>query len=144
MIKINVYNSKRVSRNIFVEDNPFHGTLGNLILLKEQYKLLDETWGIDETNYEKVKLHTEFLNEMLAKYGELHCEYCGKQNLKIFHFRDKPNYSIIATTDHFYAASTTPHLAKEKSNFRVCCAKCNNKKGIDVWECKFPYPEHIF
>jgi 5-methylcytosine-specific restriction endonuclease McrA len=48
----------------------------------------------------------------------------------------------MATADHFLPRATYPELAKEYSNLKVCCHKCNQKKKDDIWDestLKYPY-----
>jgi 5-methylcytosine-specific restriction endonuclease McrA len=142
MIKIPVHKNSKFTVTKTVEENPTPGTIGNLILLKEEYKKLDESWGFDTDRFEKMMFNVKFLESMLEKHGELHCEYCGKPHLKIIHWKDKQVNSIMATADHYYPASEYPSLARVVANLRVSCFKCNNDKKTELWECKFPYPEH--
>lgn len=148
MIRIVKYKTKFITETYTVIENPLPGTRANLLLLKQQYRMLDDTpFFLGKSNkhkerYDQMMFNTEFLEEMLAKHGELHCEYCNKQNLVIIHWRETPKPSVMATADHFQSKRDFPELARDKTNLRVACCKCNNKKAAENWECKFPYPEH--
>ena len=65
-----------------VEDDPTPGTLGSHQLLLEQYRLLEKS-----IRFEQLLFNTYFLRKMKAKYKKLHCVYCGKKNLKIYHWK---------------------------------------------------------
>ena len=117
------------------------------MLLQEEYKQLDESWIFDKPDaYAQLQLHTAYLESMLLKHGELHCEYCGKQHLQIIPWQTKKTselLNIMATVDHYDAVQNNPELKKEESNFRVACHPCNNNKQGKKWVCKHPYQEHI-
>lgn len=83
--------------------------------------------------WEQLKFNSEFLKESLEKNGELHCEYCGKDNLTIYEWCEKVNFNDVATVDHFYPKSRYENLKKDKNNLIVSCYGCNNKKKDSVW-----------
>ena len=148
MIEILKKKSKYSRISIKVCENATPGTWGSHQLLLDQYKEEDCSWIGTPSNpnpaYLQMKFNTEWLESILAKYGELHCEYCGKSELKIYQWWEKPNKSILATTDHFFPKKDFPHLAKEPGNFVVCCDSCNSKKRervVNKSAIKFPYPE---
>jgi 5-methylcytosine-specific restriction endonuclease McrA len=94
--------------------------------------------------FKQMLYNTKFLQIMIEQHGELHCEFCGKKGLKLYHWKyDKiKNYDDMATVDHFLPISEYPELAKEHSNLKVCCHECNQEKKDDIWDIstlKFPY-----
>ena len=125
------------------------GTWGSHQLLLEQYKRLDEEWITDEGSisgaWKQLNFNTQWLEYMLKKYGELHCEWCPKKYLYIKAWNgSKIPGRHMATVDHFFPRSTHPHLAFNKKNLLVSCEKCNNKrrhKYANKELIKFPYPE---
>lgn len=121
---------------------PTPGTWGShQLYLNELRKLSIEsekpTW------LESVEFNEAYLAEVLAQYGELHCEYCGKTGLRIYTWKlQAGNKKDMATVDHFFPKSKYPNLIFEKNNFLVACSKCNSKKGdemCDVSMIKHPY-----
>ena len=146
MIKILVKKNEKFIETVTVEDNPSLGTRGNLLLLKEHLKLQDAAWIKNSPNkFRQLEFNTKFLTDMLEKHGELHCEYCGLEGLKIIPWnvhKSKKDYYTLATTDHFYSKQEARHLAFDFANCRVACFKSNNNKKTHIWECKHPYLEH--
>lgn len=153
MIKIRVHKSGagKITQILSIADNPTPGTWGSHQLLLEQLKREDEDWiewdgampGISMGRFKQLHFNTQFLEYILAKYGELHCEYCGKPHLKIYSWKEKPGKDV-ATADHFHARSTNKHLAFNRQNLLVSCGKCNWNKGKKVGEIghiRFYYPE---
>lgn len=142
MIKIRVSKNKIAKVRIYVEENPSPGTYGNLLLLKEQYKLLDETWVLSNPDkFARMKFNEALLDEILLQEGELHCEYCGRKDLVICHWPSKI-HDNCATVDHFIPVVHDAQLSFEKNNLFVACLECNNKKGEKIWpkeRIKFPY-----
>ena len=132
-----IIRSKRnnVTVRITVIDDPTPGTFGSHQLLLDEYRLLEKS-----LHFEQLLFNTYFLRRMKSKYGNLHCVYCGRKNLRIYHWRefagDRKN---MATADHFIPKSVSPDLAKDEGNLRVACQKCNNDKKSHNWEEKFPY-----
>lgn len=123
---------------------PKSGSYADYILLKQEYRKLDPSsvFGDNPKAVEKLKqllFNTEFLEEMKAAYGTLHCVYCGEQDLQIYYWWEHKRRDNQATADHFIPKSKDPELAFDKSNLRVCCLKCNNKKHSHLWKEKFPY-----
>lgn len=118
-------------------ENPTPGSWGDYQLLLHEYRNLDETYKY--TDFEQMKFNYNFLKDKELDYGPLWCVYCGKEELVIYHWRDKHYFYNMATADHFLPKSKYPELARKKSNLRVCCHSCNNKKGNEIWEEKFPY-----
>jgi len=81
------------------------------------------------------------LKKINKKEGSLHCEYCGKDDLKVYDWCEKVKLSDVATVDHFYPKSKYKELKKNEKNFIISCYKCNNKKRDKLWEIekiKFP------
>lgn len=145
MIKIIRFGSRSHTIQYTVQENPTPGSFGDYLLLKQYYRELDESramFGSDPKRskiFEQLLFNTEFLNSRLKEYSELHCEYCGKQNLVIFHWTTKPDKAIMATCDHILPRSTHPHLAKDMNNCAVACDDCNQRKKTKVWQKCFPY-----
>jgi 5-methylcytosine-specific restriction endonuclease McrA len=91
--------------------------------------------------WEQLIFNTEFLKNTLSEFSKLNCEYCGKENLKIYEWCHKSNVSDMATADHFYPKSKYEELKQNEKNLIVCCHDCNNKKKDDIWslsEIKHP------
>ena len=88
----------------------------------------------NEEKWEQLLFNYNLLTEIKKKNGELHCEYCGKPELKIYKWYERLNKKDVATVDHFLPKSQYPDLAKEPTNLIVCCDSCNNKKGDKLWE----------
>lgn len=134
MIIIPLNNSIYRRVQVSICENPTPGTWGSHQLLLHEYRNLciNDKW-------EQLHFNYDFLKDMEIGYGPLWCVYCGKEELKIYHWREKPNYSDMATADHFIPRSEAPELSKVRSNLRVCCWDCNNKKGSDRWKEEFPY-----
>lgn len=142
MIKIlkKLSGANKISVSVTVNEDASPGTWGNLQLLNDYYRSLDDGW-MSTDRYKQLEFNTAFLEETLKEFGELHCEYCGKPHLKIYKPKEKQGRDV-ATTDHVLPQFTHPHLAMDKTNLRVCCQKCNTKKGHEVWDksrLKFPY-----
>ena len=122
------------------------GSYADYILLKQQYLDIDTTPKISKKagKFKQMLFNTKFLQHMLKEHGELHCEYCGKEDLRLYHWKyDKvKSYDDMATADHFLPRATHPELAKDFDNLKVCCHKCNQDKKDDLWEettLKHPY-----
>ena len=129
---------KGVTVRSTVEDNPTPGTLGSHQLLIESYKLLQKS-----THFEQLLFNTYFLRRMKSIHKDLHCVYCGKKNLRIYHWNEYAGErNNMATADHFIPKSLNPKVfSMDEGNLRVACSKCNTKKGSYYWDEKFPYPE---
>lgn len=143
MIVITKKKEKLLRITVTVCENATPGTWGSHQLLLDQYRECDCSWT-NTPQYEQMIFNENWLRSIEAKYGELHCEYCGKPNLKIIHWYEKPDLNIMATTDHFHPRKTHPHLARETKNFVVACHRCNNSKKAKKYtknDIKFPYPE---
>lgn len=125
-----------VTVRITVEDNPTQGTLGSHELLLDEYRLLQKS-----LKFKQLLFNTYFLRKIKSKYGNLHCVYCGKKNLKIYHWNERRCHrDDMATADHFIPKSINPDIfAMDESNLRVACSNCNNKKADYYWDEKFPY-----
>ena len=133
-----IIRSKRhgVTIRYTVEDEPTPGTYGSHQLLLEMYRLLEKS-----PHFEQLLFNTYFLRKMKSKYGKLHCVYCGRKNLRIYHWNeyagDKRN---MATADHFIPKSVNPAMySMNEDNLRVCCSSCNTKKANHYWDEKYPY-----
>lgn len=125
-----------VTIRITVEDNPTPGTLGSHELLLDEYRLLQKS-----LRFKQLLFNSYFLRKMKSLYGSLHCVYCGKKNLRIYHWNEKArNMKDMATADHFVPKSLNPEVfGMDESNLRVACSPCNTKKANFYWDEKFPY-----
>lgn len=143
MITIIYKRNKKFTIKKTINENPTPGSFGDYLLMKDDLMHQDEDWADRKPeSYKQMVFNYEWLQEMEVKHLELHCEYCNKQMLRIFHWKEKAIHRIMATVDHFLPIKNYPNLAKVKTNFRVACNNCNSKKDINIWECSFPYPEH--
>lgn len=120
---------------VTVCDNPTPGTWGSHQLLLHEYRSLE-----DDDHWAQAWFNYRWLKDMELDYGPLWCVYCGKEELRIYGFKEKQYRGDMATADHLVPKSKAPHLAKDRSNLRVACWKCNNKKADnETWKVKFPY-----
>jgi hypothetical protein len=154
MIRLTQHRNKIAIVVYYIQEDPTPGTWGSHQLLLEEYKRLDEDWQFwvngmrmpsPNIKFRQLAFNTEFLEKMQRKHGELHCEYCGKPHLKIYHWTEKQGKDV-ATADHFLPKSEYPDLAFKESNLKVACKKCNEKKGkktVPPEALKFPYPEKL-
>lgn len=95
----------------------------------------------DKDKWLQLNFNINFLKKMNNIHNGLHCEYCGKKNLKIYEWCQKINESDVATVDHFYPKSRYNELRMDEKNFIVSCYSCNNMKKDHLWEIddvKFP------
>ena len=104
-------------------------TLASYIMLKEYYKMQDES---NKRNYgfrlKMINLSRTYLTNVLNKFGNLHCTYCPKKDLVIeLNGMRVPN-DIKATIDHIEPISKGGDLM-EYRNLTVSCSECNNKKS---------------
>jgi 5-methylcytosine-specific restriction endonuclease McrA len=127
-------------------NTPTSGSYADYLLLKETYENKGPVTKSTKkaNNFKQMLYNTKFLQYMIKEYGELHCEYCGKKGLVLYHWKyDKvKSYHNMATVDHFLPKATYPELAKDYNNLKVCCHKCNQDKKDDIWDestLKFPY-----
>jgi 5-methylcytosine-specific restriction endonuclease McrA len=144
--KIITYITNHVKVQHIILGEPRSGSYADYLLLKDGY----ENKGPDlkgtkkASKFKQMLYNTKFLQFMIKEYGELHCEYCGKKDLLLYHWKyDKvKNNDDMATVDHFLPRATYPELAKDYDNLKVCCHKCNQEKKDDIWDestLKFPY-----
>jgi 5-methylcytosine-specific restriction endonuclease McrA len=89
--------------------------------------------------YKKIIFNMVFLRKMRKAHGPLWCVYCGG-HVEICPIGTSKPRAILATADHFLPSSVHPELEFSFENLRVCCLKCNNKKGDKMWEEQYPYP----
>lgn len=95
----------------------------------------------NKDRWSQLKFNTEFLKKMESECGGLHCEYCGKSDLKVYEWCHKSVTSDMATADHFYPKSKYDSIKQDERNMIVSCHDCNNKKRDDLWlveEIKYP------
>jgi 5-methylcytosine-specific restriction endonuclease McrA len=120
-------------------ENPTPGTFGDYILMKYNLRELDD----DEPYKKRILLSNNYLKYIRKKFGELHCEKCGLNNLRIKRVKTKA-HNKMATIDHWFPISKFENLQDKFANLRVMCVKCNTKKGnkiIKKEDLKFSYPE---
>lgn len=125
---------------------PTSGSYADYLLLKDGYRDIDPVPKSTKKagKFKQMLFNTKFLQHMIKEHGELHCEYCGKKDLVLYHWKydTVKDYNDMATADHFLPRATYPELAKDYNNLKVCCHKCNQKKKDDIWDestLKFPY-----
>jgi len=135
-IKVIQIKKTKISNIILtIHGTPSPGTLGDYWLLKDEYKRMDPTWISEHPDqWKRLNFNDQFMNYMLDQFGELHCEYCSKPNLKIFKWYEEQDKKTICTTDHFYPKGSYPHLAEDSSNLIISCFKCNNNKGEKIYD----------
>lgn len=95
----------------------------------------------NEEKWLQLKFNIDFLKKIKKENGELHCEYCGKENLKIYEWCEKLKTENVATVDHFYPKSKFNDLKRDEKNFVVSCYGCNSNKKDSIWsinEIKYP------
>ena len=112
---------------------PSRGSLGEYILLINSLRVQALENLIDDKQWIQMEFNAKFLEKKLAKYGELHCEYCGKPNLIIYGYSDTRPRINQATADHFIPRSVNKSLALSEDNLIVACTKCNGEKGNKLW-----------
>jgi 5-methylcytosine-specific restriction endonuclease McrA len=98
----------------------------------------------NEEKWLQLKFNIDFLKNTKIKYGELHCEYCGKKDLVIYDWCEKINHYDVATVDHFYPKSKYREYKRDEKNFIVSCYSCNSQKEDKIWPkeaIKFPLNE---
>ena len=146
IIKIITKLTTHVKVQHVVFGHPTSGTYADYVLLKNFYIEKDPIPNNVKKaeKFKQMLFNTNFLLFMVKKYGELHCEYCGKENLILYHWKnDKIKcYDNMATVDHFLPKSIYPKLAKDYNNLKVCCHICNRKKKDFIWDestLKFSY-----
>lgn len=99
----------------------------------------------DTEKWSQLKFNLNFLRKKELEHNKLHCEYCGKDNLRIYDWCERVKHNDVATVDHFYPKSKFSDLKKEEKNFVISCHSCNNKKKDKLWETKeikFPLEEN--
>tara|TARA_R110002153_G_C13308768_1_gene496245 strand:+ start:2387 stop:2746 length:360 start_codon:yes stop_codon:yes gene_type:complete len=95
----------------------------------------------NEEKWLQLEFNINFLKQTKKEFKNLHCEYCGKKNLKVYGWCEKVDTKDVATVDHFYPKSKYDNLKKNKDNFVVSCYSCNNIKKDNLWEIvKIKYP----
>lgn len=133
---------------------PTEGSYGEMLLLKQHYRDMENAnpdpekmpeWVKGEKGIRKWKMlifNTVFLQKTLETFGELHCEYCGKKELHIYHWNQKGPRINVATADHFIPRFLDDTLMFEESNLFVSCERCNTNKGHKIWSkdrINYPY-----
>ena len=95
----------------------------------------------NKEKWRQLSFNINFLKKINKENKGLHCEYCGKKNLKVYDWCQKLNLDDVATVDHFYPKSKYQGLKREEKNFIVSCYSCNNKKKDTLWsldDIKYP------
>jgi len=145
MIILKTYNNITYKRTILGKTSP--GSIGNYWLLVEEYKKMDYTCRPQKTEkWRRVNYNEQFSIFMFNSFKELHCEYCGKENLIIIKWYEKQNTNIMCTVDHFLPKKDYPELTEDPTNLYISCHKCNNnkaKKIVDESTLKFKYDDNI-
>ena len=120
---------------------------GYLMLVRSLTAKTDEYIVKNFKNGEQLVFNTKFILDTEDKHGELHCELCGKENLRLYHWWQKSSKKKMATADHFFPKSyDKENLSYELRNMIVACYECNNDKAddfYDISQVKYPYPETI-
>lgn len=124
------------------------GSAAEYLLLKLRYLKMDDTWMLRHFKKgEQLLFNTKFIEGVQETHQELHCELCGKENLKLYYWWENGNRKIMATADHFFPKSHDKEkLSFEIRNMIVACDSCNNNKADDFYgidTIKFPYPGTI-
>ena len=127
------------------------GSLAEYLMLKQKCTRMDDSWMLAKfKNGKQLLFNTKFVQNILDTYKELHCEICGKEELRLFYWWEqshKVDRKIMATADHFFPKSRNKELlAFEPKNIVIACDNCNNKKSDDIYDIstvKFPYPDTI-
>ncbi len=150
--KVNLRNKitlvKDEGGNHYIHGYATPGSSAEYLLLKKRFQRTDMDWLIIYmAKGKQLVFNTKFLQDTLSQEGELHCEYCGKTNLKIYAWYQRPNRDIMATADHFFPKSADKeNLSYEIDNMVVCCDLCNTTKADKIWEfssLKYPYKQTI-
>ena len=120
-LKLNKYQSVKYI-------NPNIKSLASLILLKKSlYKQENpkKHWRL------WLKFRKRFLKSKKKENKKLICEYCGRDDLKINHY--KTPKSCRATIDHIIPKSKNGKIF-DLDNLAVACYPCNMKKGDKLIE----------
>ena len=145
VLKIKSSKTVDVIKTIYGEPSP--GTLGDFWLLKEEYNRLDPSWiNRKQEQWRRLVFNDQFMHYMHDHFKELHCEYCGKPNLKIFKWYERKEVEIICTVDHFLPKKDYVHLTEDPNNLFISCHKCNNDKKANIVsedELKYRYDDSI-
>lgn len=144
---INLKNSSTLRNRRIIYGNPSPGSLGDYWLLIEEYNKLDPEWkDLNPNKWKSIHFNEEFSRYMLKKFKELHCEFCGKEDLVIYKWYEHKDFSIMCTVDHFLPKSKYPELTYNSNNLYICCNKCNQNKSddiVDISNIKFGYSNEI-
>lgn len=105
----------------------YSNTLAQFIMLKQEYKLKDESRKVPLD----VRVYLNFRNKLIKKIkkankGKLTCEYCGERNLDP-NFRNLSSKRKKATLDHFIPLSKGGSKFNT-DNIKISCDSCNQKK----------------
>lgn len=134
-----------IQRTIYGSPSP--GTLGDYWLLVDKYRREDPTWIEDKPDqWRRLCFNDQFMVHMQNHCEDLHCEKCGTENLRIYKWYEKKNYSDMSTVDHFLPRQTHPELTETPSNLFIFCYSCNNKKANKVLskdDLKYRYDDNI-
>lgn len=121
------------------------GSYAAYLLFKRGLALKDNSYGISAERLRRIEFNHKFAKKILRIYGELHCVYCGRDDLTIHHWKEFYHGDDVATVDHFLPKSVYPLLVEDESNLFICCKKCNEEKGDKIWSkdtIKFPYKKN--
>ena len=139
-------NHRDAIHTIYGRVNP--GSAADYLMLKKRFLKMDEDWMV--RNFKKgdqLLFNTKFIQEIKDTHEELHCEICGKENLKLYMWWEHSKRWDMATADHFFPKSfDKERLSFERKNMIVACNDCNNRKADDFYGIhivKHPYPGTI-
>jgi 5-methylcytosine-specific restriction endonuclease McrA len=88
----------------------------------------DTAQNRDRDRWEQMERNTDYLRRQEDEKGSLDCEYCGKENLKMYHWSEDKRYTgDMATVDHVVPRSRGGD--DDEDNLAVSCQPCNARKG---------------
>ena len=85
MIKIISYITNHIKIQDIIIGSYTSGSYADYLMLKESYRNKNRPKKDKKSKFKQMLFNTKFLQNMLEKYGELHCEYCGKPDLILYH-----------------------------------------------------------
>jgi len=137
---------RNVKHHIFGTVTP-HSFAGYLMFIRSMRFRSDEFVTKNFKNGKQMLFNAKFIISMQEEHTNLHCEICGKQDLKFYPHWEKPNRKILATADHFYPKSyDKERLCFEPKNLIVACYSCNMDKANEFYPLntiQYPYPKTL-
>ena len=124
------------------------GSLADYVMLVRNMKTRTDDYILHRfKNGKQLLFNTKFIARKVNDHGELHCELCGKQKLKLYYWWQQSSEKRMATADHFFPKSLDKDkLSFDLRNMIVACYSCNHNKGHEIYDIssvKFPYPGTI-